>query len=238
MKRALWRTSLLLLALAGIAYGLFRLARSRNWQAFGRLVARVEAEQRVVALTFDDGPTPDVIDEVLRVLESRQVRATFFVNGSNLAEAPDLGPRLVKAGHELGNHTFSHPRMVLRSQSFIRSEVERTDELIRQAGHHGEIHFRPPFGWKLFGLPWYLSRTNRITVTWDIDADAPPTGSDAGRIVSECLRAVRPGSIILMHVWYPGREPSRAALPVLVDRLQAEGYRLVTVGELRGAAND
>jgi peptidoglycan/xylan/chitin deacetylase (PgdA/CDA1 family) len=212
--------------------GVHLLARSRTVQLFGTLVARVDTEERVVALTFDDGPTEAAIDEVLSALAARGVRATFFVNGVHLAEAPRLADRLVAAGHELGNHTYAHERMVLRSPSFVRSEVERTDELIRAAGHRGEIYFRPPFCWKLVGLPWYLSRNGRTTVTWDVDADAPPHGSDASRIVSEVTARVRPGSIVLMHVWYSSRAPSRAALPLIVDRLLADGYRFVTVGEL------
>ena len=231
-------TGLRLLALtAGVLLavalaGLYQLARSRTVQVLGDLVARVETEQRVVALTFDDGPTREAIDDVLRDLGARGVRATFFVNGSSLADAPELGPRLVAAGHELGNHTYTHARMVFRSPAFIRAEVERTDELIRAAGQHGEVFFRPPFCWKLLGLPWYLWRNGRTTVTWDVEPDSPPFGGDVEGIVSEGARRVRPGSIILLHVWYPGREPSRAAVPILIDRLRAQGYRFVTVREL------
>jgi peptidoglycan-N-acetylglucosamine deacetylase len=227
----------LLVAAAGVA-GLYQLARSRTHQVLGRLVARVETQRRAVALTFDDGPTAAAIDEVLGALGARRARATFFVNGSHLAQAPELGRRLVAAGHELGNHTYSHERMVLRSPGFIRSEVESTDALIRAAGEAGPIYFRPPFGWKLLGLPFHLWRTGRTTVTWDIDAYQPPIGGDPARIVSECMSRMRPGAIILMHVWYPSRGPSRAALPVLVDRLQAEGYDLVTVGELLKATQE
>ena len=217
-------------------YATFRLARARTVQTFGRIVPRVETTERLVALTFDDGPTPEPMDEVLGVLASRGVRSTFFVNGVSLERHPGLGGRLVAAGHELGNHTYSHERMVLRRPSFIRSEVERTDALIRAAGQDGAVLFRPPFGWKLVGLPWYLARTGRTTVTWDVDADAPPAGHDAERIVAACLPRVRPGSIVLLHPWFDGREPSRQALPVLIDRLQADGYRLVTVRELLARA--
>jgi peptidoglycan/xylan/chitin deacetylase (PgdA/CDA1 family) len=212
--------------------GLFRLARSTTVQTFGKLVPRVETSDRVVALTFDDGPTAEPMDEVLTVLGSRGVRATFFVNGVFLEEHPEFGRRLVEAGHELGNHTYSHDRMVLKSQAAIREQVERTDELIRRSGQGGPILFRPPYGWKLFGLPWYLSRTGRTTVTWDVDADSPPAGAEASRIVSVCLRRVRPGSIILLHVWWKSREPSREALPIVIDRLQADGYRFLTMREL------
>jgi peptidoglycan/xylan/chitin deacetylase (PgdA/CDA1 family) len=97
-KRILLLTAVGLLTLAAGAWGLYQLARSRTVQAFGRLVARVQTADRVVALTFDDGPTSDAMDGVLRILESRHVRGTFFVNGRRLAQAPELGRRLVAAG--------------------------------------------------------------------------------------------------------------------------------------------
>jgi peptidoglycan/xylan/chitin deacetylase (PgdA/CDA1 family) len=113
--------------LAGGLDGLYHLARSRTTQLFATLVARVETPERVVALTFDDGPTAAVVDELLSALGSRHVRATFFVNGAHVAEAPETARCLVAAGHELGNHTYSHERMVLCSQRFIKSQVERTE---------------------------------------------------------------------------------------------------------------
>lgn len=235
-RRALALVAVAALALTGGADGLYRLARSRTTQLFGRIVSRVATSERIVALTFDDGPTASAVDEVLATLASRDVRATFFVNGAHLAAAPGVARRLVAAGHELGNHTYSHPRMVLRTPGFIRSEVERTDGLIRAAGYQGDIYFRPPFCWKLVGLPWYLARTGRTTVTWDVDADSPSLASDPNRIVGACVRSVRPGSIILLHVWYPQRGPSRAAVPMVIDRLRADGYRFVTVRELLGSA--
>jgi peptidoglycan/xylan/chitin deacetylase (PgdA/CDA1 family) len=218
--------------LAGGLAGAHRLARSRTTQLFGVLVSRVDTSERVVALTFDDGPTAAVADELLSTLGSRHVPATFFVNGAHLAEAPQVARRLVAAGHELGNHTYSHAHLVFHSQRFIRSEVERTDDLIRAAGHQGEIYFRPPFCWKLVGLPWFLRRTGRTTVTWDIDADPPSVVSDPEPAAAECVRRVRPGSIILLHVWYSSRATSRAMVPLILDRLQAQGYRFVTVREL------
>jgi peptidoglycan/xylan/chitin deacetylase (PgdA/CDA1 family) len=237
-RRLLLLVPVALAALAVAILGLREIARSRTFQAFGRLVASAQTQRRVVALTFDDGPTSEAIDEVLGVLESRHVHGTFFVNGIHLARAPGLGRRLVAAGHELGNHTYSHDRMVLRSQAFIRSEVERTDELIRSAGGSGEIYFRAPFCWKLLGLPWYLWRTGRTSVTWDVEPDSPPSGTDPVRIVEACRRAVHPGAIILLHVWYRGREPSRLALPVIIEKLRADGYELVTVRELLQSARE
>ena len=222
-----------IVALLALAAGTRRVARSRTWQTFGVIVPRVETRERAVALTFDDGPVDGVVDSLVRVLGARGVRATFFVMGSGVAESPGAARRLVAAGHELGNHSWSHPRMVLVSPRRVRDEVERTDSAIRAVGFRDEIRFRPPYGYKLVALPWHLARTQRTTVTWDVEPDsyadvaATPEG-----IVAHVLARVRPGSIILLHPWYPSRATSLAAVPALVDSLHARGYRVGTVGAL------
>jgi len=232
------RTLLLLagggaLAIVAALAGLRQLARSRTVQLFGTLIARVHTAEPRVALTFDDGPTAAILDSILRTLSARAVRATFFVTGGELAEAPGAGRRLIAGGHELGNHTYSHERMVLRSPAFVRSEIERTDALIRTAGHPGPIHFRPPFAYKLVALPWYLARTGRTTITWDVEPDSyPDVAATADGIVRHVLDRVRPGSIILLHIWYPSRGTSLAAVGPLVDSLHARGYRVGPVREL------
>jgi peptidoglycan/xylan/chitin deacetylase (PgdA/CDA1 family) len=184
-------------------------------------------------LSFDDGPVASIADSLIEVLAARGVRATFFVIGRDLASTPDVGRRLVAAGHELGNHSYSHKRMVLKSPGFIRREVETTDSLIRSVGELGEIFFRPPYGYKLVGLPWFLSRTNRTTVTWSIEPDSyEDVAASAGGIVAHVLEKVHPGSIIILHPWYARRATSRAAVPILLDSLLARGYSITTVGEL------
>ena len=235
LLRVLGIVACVLVAALALLVGLRQLARSRTFQLFGEIVPRVETQERRVALTFDDGPVPAVADSILGVLAARGVRATFFVTGAETARSTEAAQRLVAAGHELGNHTYDHKRMVLRSPSFIRSEIERTDSLIRAAGHQGPIYFRPPNSYKLVGLPWYLSRTGRTTVTWDVEPDsyadvaATPEG-----IVRHSLDRVRPGSIILLHVWYRSRGTSLAAVGPLVDSLTARGYQVGPVRELIG----
>ena len=209
------------------------LVRSNTVQLFGEIVSRVETTRPLVALTFDDGPTPDVLDEILEMLARRAVRATFFVNGSRLAAHPETGQRLVAAGHELGNHSWSHERMVLKSARFIRREVEETDALIRSAGHSGEIFFRPPYGHKFVMLPWYLWRTGRTTVIWDIEPDSyPDVASSASSIVTHVGERVGPGSIILLHIWFPANRTSLDAVPDLIDEVEKQGFRFVTLSEL------
>jgi peptidoglycan/xylan/chitin deacetylase (PgdA/CDA1 family) len=224
--------ALVLLALSGLR----SVARARTFQLFGTLVAEAHPRDRIVALTLDDGPVRAVVDTLIEVLGAHGARATFFLTGRELAEAPEAGRKLVAAGHELGNHTDTHRRMIFVSPSRVRDEVERTDSLLRAAGQRGPIWFRPPFGYKLVGLPKYLASTGRTTVMWSIEPDsyrdvaATPEG-----IVRHVLDRVRPGSIIILHPWYPSRRTSRAAIGPLVDSLHARGYRVETVGTLIGA---
>jgi peptidoglycan/xylan/chitin deacetylase (PgdA/CDA1 family) len=231
------RLALVALVAVALVAGTRALARSRTVQLFGRLVPRVETTEKAVAMTLDDGPARERLDEILGLLERESARATFFVNGHPLEAEPDLGRRLVAAGHELGNHTYSHDRMVFKSQATYAAEVTRTDALIRRAGQSGDILFRAPFTWKLVGLPWYLSRTGRTTVTFDVEPESDPeVARSANRIEADVLARVRPGSIVLLHVWYDANQPSRAALPGILRGLRAQGYRVVTVSLLLALA--
>ena len=222
------------LAFTGAAvFGGFRLIDSPTCQVFGELVSRVETTRPVVALTFDDGPTDEGVEAILPVLAESRVHATFFVTGRALETRIDLGRRLVTAGHELGNHSYSHSRMIFIAPSTVASEVERTDTLIRDAGYTGPIRFRPPYGKKLVELPWYLRQTGRVSVTWDVAPDSDPTlAADADKMATEVVRRVRPGSIVLMHVMHPTGEASRRAVPAIVDGLERRGFDFVTVSEL------
>jgi peptidoglycan/xylan/chitin deacetylase (PgdA/CDA1 family) len=122
--------------------------------------------------------------------------------------------------------------MVLKSPGFIRHEIEETDALIRAAGQRGPIYFRAPYCKKLVGLPWYLWRTDRTHVTWDVEPDSDArVAQSAERIAARTIEHARPGSIILLHIWY-GHPPARAAVPLIVDGLHAKGYRFVTISEL------
>ena len=221
------------LALCLATASLWKLSRSRSYQVFGELVARVETEDLVVALTLDDGPSAAYTDTVLAVLRAHDVKATFFVTGREVEANLELARRIVTDGHELGNHSYTHPQMMLMSPARIRDEVDRTDAAIREAGYVGKIYFRPPYAKKLFYLPWYLAQTDRTTIMWDIEPESfQEIGKDADLIAGHVLEEVQPGSIILLHVMYDSRAPSRAVLPLLIDGLRKEGYRFVTVSEL------
>ncbi|WP_167441746.1 polysaccharide deacetylase family protein [Amycolatopsis vastitatis] len=226
-------TSALVVALAG-AFTLFEVSKSRTFQFFGTLVNRVETSEKIVALTLDDGPDPAGAHAILDTLRGRQVPATFFLIGRDIAAHPDLAHDIAAAGHEIGNHSFSHDRMIGVTPSWVADEVEATDALIRTTGYTGEILFRPPNGKKLFALPRYLADHHRTTITWDVEPDSEGD-PDAATIERATVDQVRPGSIILLHGMYGSREPTRQALVPILDRLKQRGYRFVTVSQLLAA---
>lgn len=209
--------------------GLYLLMNARCYQLIGKLVCHGANDHKRIALTFDDAPSERTSDAVLA---EKNVKASFFMIGENMARHPQAAQRIAAAGHELGNHSYSHRRFLLRSQAYIAREIEDTNALIRAAGYHGPIHFRPPYGKKLLGLPWYLARHNITTVMWDSEParHQPPT---AEAITAAALAQAHNGAIILLHPFCPDAcRAEREALPHIIDGLRAQGYTLTTVSEL------
>ncbi|MDF3338356.1 polysaccharide deacetylase family protein [Mycolicibacterium septicum] len=230
MRRWMWSLVVLLVVAVTVLASGYRVMNSRTFALTGHLVHRVDTSAKVVALTFDDGPTTHT-PEVLRMLDTAGVRATFYLTGAELTAGPQFGTAIAEAGHEIGNHSYSHRRMVLMSQATVADEIERTDTAIRATGYTGPITFRPPYGKKLWTLPRYLSTHARAMVTWDVEPDSA-TGAGADAVVAETVSEVRPGSIILLHAMYDSRAASRAAVPRIIDELRSAGYRFVTVSDL------
>jgi peptidoglycan/xylan/chitin deacetylase (PgdA/CDA1 family) len=216
------------------AVTLWNVSSSRTFQFFGELVDRVETTDKVVALTFDDGPHPAGGRYVLDTLAEQQVQATFFLMGRDLATYPELGRKIAEAGHEIGNHTYNHQRMVGVLPSTVAREIEDTDTKIRETGYRGDIHFRPPNGKKLFALPHYLSEHDRKTIMWDVEPDSAGTPT-AQQIEQDVLQRTKPGSIILLHPMYAGRDQTRLALKPIIQKLKERGFRFVTVSALLAA---
>ncbi|MBF6357425.1 polysaccharide deacetylase family protein [Nocardia higoensis] len=213
-----------------VGIGGYQLVSARSFQLAGELVDRAETDERVIALTLDDGPS-NRTPEVLRVLDDLDVPATFYLNGRDVDAGPEHTRAIMAAGHELGNHTYTHRRMLFVSPGTVREEVEKTDAALRGIGYQGPITFRPPYGKKLWTLPRYLAEHNRTTVMWDVEPDSGVTAT-ADAIADQAVREAGPGSIILLHVMYGNAVESLAAIPRIVEDLRAQGYRFVTVSGL------
>jgi len=225
-----------ILAIAGavtlivLGLALFQISRARCSSLVGDAICRVETSRPLVALTFDDGPTDQGVEIASRVLRDNGARGTFFLIGHEASDREHLVRRLLAEGHEVGNHSFSHTRMVLRWPHFYDDEIERTDRVLRKAGVPEPDLFRPPYGKKLIGLPMAVERHGYRMIMWDVED--PPGATNARDYADRIVQAARPGSIILMHIMYPANEMAREALPTIVKGLQAKGFDLVTVSEL------
>jgi peptidoglycan/xylan/chitin deacetylase (PgdA/CDA1 family) len=236
-KPGLWRGvcfgSLCLLALSSAAFLVWKFSKARTMQLGGRIISHAVTSRPVVALTFDDGPTPEGTEAILPILHEYGVPATFFVVGRELEGNPEQARMIAAEGHELGNHTYSHATMIGRPLSYVAQEIETTDRLIRAAGYQGEIRFRPPYCKKLVLLPYYLWRTGRTSVTFDVEPESyPEVAKHADTIVAHVLERARPGSVILLHVMYGSGSEARQAVPGIIEGLQEKGYHFVTVSEL------
>src|SRR5690606_3847438 len=226
MKKLIMAVILIVLLLAG----LFQVTKLRTFQLFGGLTYQAETKEKVIALTFDDGPSKNV-DQLLPLLDEYKAKATFFLIGDEIEKHPEEAIKLVEAGHQIGNHTYSHKRMVLKSPSFIEEEIEKTDELIRSIGYEGEIDFRPPYGKKFVGLPYYLNKTNRETIMWSLDPETYYTSVDEK--INYVLENIQSGSIILLHPMYDQTGGTLEVVETILKELSNEGYRFVTVDELQ-----
>ncbi|MRQ17768.1 polysaccharide deacetylase family protein, partial [Bacillus anthracis] len=131
-------------------------------------------------------------------------------------------------------HTYSHNRMVFKTPSYIKEEIEKTNSLIRRIGFTGEIDFRPPNGKKLIGLPYYLNKNNIETITWDLEPDT--FYKSAADKIDYVSKNVKPGSIILLHSMYDESNENLQTIEGILDSLSKKGYQFVTVNELQKSA--
>lgn len=235
-KKILPIVVLTLVVVVVVSYALFQISKSRTFQFFGSITHRVNTSEKVIALTFDDAPTK-YSDEIVDILNEKGIKATFYAIGQNIEQYPDEAKYIAKNGNEIGNHSYSHQRFLLKSPTFVKAEVQRTNELIRNSGYEGEITFRPPFGKKLLALPWYLSQQNIKTIMVDVEAETymPKLESDSEKtqfLVDYTIEHTKPGSIILLHPFCKQCTASRQAVGQIIDKLQSMGYKFVTVNEL------
>lgn len=182
-----------------------------------------------IALTFDDGPDPELTPRVIQVLSTAGVRATFFCIGQKLDACPQVADQLLAAGHELGNHSYEHsPLLNFAGPIAMGAEIERGAHAVRAAGGPPTPLYRPPIGLKNPPLSRVAHRLGLRVVTWSLHSrDTRLT--DAGRVAKRVLERVRGGDIVLFH---DNRAVCVDALPAILDGLAAQGLECVTVSEL------
>jgi peptidoglycan/xylan/chitin deacetylase (PgdA/CDA1 family) len=232
------RLCILIVSLVGaLTFSAYQISRSHTYQFVGDIIARGPSDQPRIALTFDDGPSLAYTQDVLDILTAHDVPATFFLVGHDMVKHPAETHAIVAAGHEVGNHSYTHQRLVLMSRAAIRHELEQTDAVIRAAGYTGPIQFRPPFGKKLINLPRVLKEQGRASVMWS----SAPEGAvqhdkdevvQIEALVKVAVQTAEAGEIILLHPMFKSRAATRAALPTMIEGLKARGFELVRLSDL------
>jgi peptidoglycan/xylan/chitin deacetylase (PgdA/CDA1 family) len=190
--------------------------------------------RRCLALTFDDGPDPRWTARVLDVLEAHGVRATFFLVGERAERAPELVRRMVAAGHEVGNHSWSHRSLWRCGPRATREEIGRAHDVLGALAGAPPRHFRPPWGMVNALTFAAVRRVGERCVFWSIQPEGLRPVS-AERQVAHVLARAHAGAIVDLHdAEGTPAAPARLleALPPLLDGLRAGGWGLVTVGEL------
>ncbi len=207
-------------------------------QLVGKSIRNIKTREKVVALTFDDGPNPPYTNQILEVLDKHNVKATFFMTGKHIKQSPQTLIDVYRQGHEIGNHSWSHKVLVGKSSKSIREEINSTDKLIRDLGYKGTIYFRAPKGLKFVALPKILKEQNRYNILFDVIGwDWTNPGTE--KIVKNVIKKVRPGSIILLHdgngdVDFIGTDRSQtvAATDIIIQQLKKQKYMFATISEL------
>ena len=188
-----------------------------------------DPNQRLAALTFDDGPHGWRTADLLTILKRLNVRATFFVVGKMAMRYPELIERIVLDGHELGNHTFNHYRLPTLPLSLVADELNRTRDVLTGIVGSPTRLFRPPGGEYNDAIQKLIAQEGYINMLWTDDpADYKP-GRTGEKITELVMRDITPGGIILLH---SGLIATMNAVPILVNRMRSQGYQFVTCSEL------
>ena len=191
----------------------------------------VKTDSMKIALTFDDGPHPILTQEILDILDRYGVQATFFMVGVNVINYPDAARAVIRAGHEVGNHTYSHTHMKRLSRIEVEDELGRCEDALEELCEYRPHLFRPPEG----AVNAYIencSEDNDYTlVLWSLDT-RDWEHKNTEQIVDTVLSRINPGDIILMHDYIGRHSKTPEALEILLPRLIEQGFEPVTVSEL------
>ena len=200
-------------------------------------------DSKNIALTFDDGPSAEYTERILDILKAKGVKATFYILGLNAIRYPNIVRRIYAEGHDIGNHSFSHPNFFIASETRVIAELNATQRILESSVGVRTILLRPPYTdanyWRLDEAPilvQVISSLGYVIGGWDADfTDYIPFGS----IPQRAINAVEAGGrSLLLHDAGGKREPTIEALPLIIDGLRARGYNFVTTGELVGIPRD
>lgn len=203
------------------------------------VIRHARPKGKKVALTFDDGPGNNFTPEVLRILKKYDVKATFFIVGKRAKKHPALCRQILKEGHEIGNHTYSHTDLITKTPGQISREIQRGGAAIFEATDKMPKYFRPPYGVYNRFVKRIAAREGYTFVLWNVRTfDSSMTPRTKRSIISKTKKLAKPGDIILLHdsksrlKSMVDRKVTVNALPEIIENLLSKGLKPVTLSEL------
>ncbi|MFD1850670.1 polysaccharide deacetylase family protein [Oceanobacillus bengalensis] len=191
-------------------------------------IAKLDPDGKYVALTFDDGPHPEVTPRILDTLKKYNAKATFFMLGSQVEYYPSLAAKVAEEGHEIANHTMNHQDLTILGLNQIKEEVRQSSNIIEKATGKAPTLLRPPYGASNSDVEKAAADLEAPIAMWSVDSfDWKSRSAEA--VNEEVMSNVAPGSIVLLHDIHPS---TADALPQLLTSLDKQGYQMVTVSQL------
>ena len=189
----------------------------------------VNVDGPYIAMTFDDGPSPETTPRLLDILKQRNIKATFFMIGQNAERNPAIVKRILAEGHEIGNHSWTHPQLSKLSDDRVTEEINKTQNAIKDASGYTPVLMRPPYGAiTARQKDWIEKQFGLSVIIWSVDPfDWKRPGASV--IEERILAGARPGAIVLSHDIH---KQTVDAMPATLDALAAKGFKFVTVSQL------
>ena len=201
-------------------------------------IFRINKAEKVVALTFDDGPSPAWTPKILDELIKANIKATFFMLGEHVAKYPEIARRVAQEGHDIGNHTYDHRVLLYYTLEELGKEIKDTERIIQKSTGKTTRYFRPPKAWLTVQEKKKIEELGYKVILWSLNSKDWVTFDDK-YIVKYIVHNIRPGDIILFHdsggvfsTEGGDRDETVRSIPLLVDTLTKKGYRFVTLTEL------
>lgn len=187
-------------------------------------------ERKEIALTFDAGAGSGSTEKILNILEENNIKAAFFLTGKWAEQNPELVKKIAGAGHEIHNHTYSHPDLTKTAEEEIRSQFDKTDNIIKNlTGRSTKPFFRPPYGARNKTVLDFICGEGYQAIMWTVDALDWKEGTTADAAKSRIFAKEQNGEIILMHV---GDNLSAEILPDVIKKFNNDGYKIVTLSKI------
>jgi len=227
-------------AVAGAIGGFGYQSMAPTGQWYGRTFTGLPAGTKQIALTYDDGPNDPHTMRLLEVLAKHNVRATFFMIGRYVQQRPEIAREVLKAGHVVGNHTFTHPLLIFKRSAETRKELKECHEVLQDiVGEHSNL-FRPPFGGRRPSTLRIAHELGLEAIMWNVtgyDWNAPP----AAVIDQKVTNQIRGGDVVLLHdgghkQMGADRSQTVLATDLLIARYKSQGYSFVSIPEMMAAA--